>query len=92
MRNCRIFEGKSTQATLVFDSTVTLVQEFNSITGKEMSNRPTATGVNQWNKPDVRFVKVNCDASLNSRGCGLGYIGRNERGEVAFFCGENSSR
>ncbi|KAK5835682.1 hypothetical protein PVK06_011376 [Gossypium arboreum] len=76
------FRGKEKDAKIIWGRTITLSNSFriNNLNNNPMF--PLHPAVQNWNKPDQGFVKINVDAGIQGGRVGLGIIARDEKGFV----------
>jgi len=87
-RNKLIFEKQFSSPMMVFKEASKLIEDFRNFNRKESLLRAPVVqsliGCKVWKPPDVGFLKVNWDASVNVNAgvIGLGCVIRNEEGLV----------
>lgn len=89
-RNDIVWNNTSQRAENMVSPAIAYFKQWTEVQklGKAISPIPVPlTGaVEQWNKPEVGSVKVNCDASIFKNSClfGVGWIVRDDNGELIY--------
>lgn len=86
-RNKAVFNGELSSHWKVMEQARECIAEYNVTTklGCVSAARPVPV-MSRWSKPEVGFIKINCDAAVHAqKGNGVGCVAWDEEGQLCFI-------